>query len=126
MNGAREYARLFETGQYGRLYVVSGSHARGRTFRIFVLPKDETAIPNGPNNGPANKETVEVYGVVGGQRGWTESYGWLHQGMWQEDFLQLKIAKEQEIAEEKLKYIELKKLKEEQEAIKINNLLMDY
>jgi len=29
MNGAREFAYLFETGQYDRFYIVSGSHARG-------------------------------------------------------------------------------------------------
>lgn len=88
MNGASEYAKLFHTGQYGRLYLVSGSHARGRTFRIFVLPAGETAKPNGPN-APLNKDAVEVYGIISGHPGWTEEYGWLHEGKWQDDFYQL-------------------------------------
>jgi hypothetical protein len=24
--------------------------------------------------------------MTGGQRGWTETYGWLHEGKWQDDF----------------------------------------
>ena len=86
MQGAREFSNLFQTGQYGRFYFVSGSHARGRTFRVFVLPAGADAMPNGPSNAPLNKNAVEVYGVVSGQHGWTEKYGWLHRGPWQEDF----------------------------------------
>lgn len=86
MNGAREYSRLFKTGQCGRFYIVSGSHARGKTFHIYVLPEGETAIPNGQHNGPLNKDTVEVYGITGGQPGWTEAYGWLKEGPWIEEF----------------------------------------
>lgn len=74
MKGAREYSLLFETGQYGRLYITSGSHARGKTFHIQVLPKDELAIPNGDNNACLNEDAVEVYGIIGGNPGWTEYY----------------------------------------------------
>lgn len=74
MNGAREYAYLFSSGQYGKLRLEVGSHARGSTFSIYV--------------GEGDKE-VEVYGMTGGHRGWTESYGWLHKGPWQEDFRKL-------------------------------------
>jgi hypothetical protein len=86
MKGAREYAELFATGQHGRLYLVSGSHARGRTFGIYVLPAGERAIANGINNPPFNVDAVEVYGVVSGRPGWDESYGWLHLGPWRDDF----------------------------------------
>jgi len=86
MQGAREYSELFSTGQIDRLYIVSGYHARGKTFRIYVLPEDEKAIPNSRFNPPLNKDAVEVYGIIGGQPGWTETYGWLHEGKWQEDF----------------------------------------
>jgi len=48
MRGAEEFAKLFETGQYGRLYLVSGNTARGAGFRVFVLPAGERALPNGP------------------------------------------------------------------------------
>lgn len=103
MKGAREYANLFVTGQYGRLYLVSGLHARGKTFRIFVLPEGETAAPNGSHNAPLNYNTVEVYGVISGQPGWTEEYGWLYHGKWKDDFFELVVSK----------YAELERLKEE-------------
>ena len=89
MTGANEYAPLFRTGQYGRLYIVSGAHARGATFHIFVLPDGETGIDNGPNNAPQNADAVEVYGITGGNPGWTETYGWLHRGPWEADFAEL-------------------------------------
>lgn len=86
MKGAREYAQLFKIGQDGRFYIVSGTHARGLTFHLQILPEGEEAIPNGPNNLCLNKDAVEVYGIIGGQPGWTESYGWLYRGSWEEDF----------------------------------------
>lgn len=82
MNGAREYASLFKTGQYGCLYIVSGSHARGKTFHIQILPPGVKAIPNGPNNLCINAEAVGVYGIIGGNPGWTEVYGWKKHGPW--------------------------------------------
>jgi hypothetical protein len=86
MQGAREFAELFETGQHGRLYLVSGGHARGRTFHIYVLPEGQEAMPNGTNNPPLNNDVVEVYGIVSGNPGWTESYGWIYHGKWELDF----------------------------------------
>lgn len=86
MNGAREYSELFATGQHGRFYFVSSSHARGNTFRVFLLPRDTIAIPNGDNNPPLNSDIVEIYGVVSGNSGWNEEYGWIHHGPWERDF----------------------------------------
>lgn len=102
MQGAREFAQMFETGQHDRLYLVSGEHARGKTFQIFVLPEGEKAIANG-RNAPRNPDAVEVYGIVSGQPGWTESYGWLHEGKWCEDFRQLVAKRAQEIDVQKRK-----------------------
>lgn len=85
MQGAREYAQLFTTGQYGRLFICSSSHARGREFNIWVLPEGEQ-VPKGSYPSSA---AVKVYGPVGGQLGWTEWYGWLHKGPWQDDFERL-------------------------------------
>jgi hypothetical protein len=82
MTGAREYAPLFRTGQYGRLFISSGRHARGYEFTVWVLPEGED-VPQGDY--PSSK-AVEVYGVLGGQRGWTEWYGWIKDGPWQADF----------------------------------------
>lgn len=103
MKGATEYAALFETGQYGRFYIVSDSHARGKTFHIQILPKDEIARPNGAGNLCLNGDAVEVYGIIGGRPGWDEYYGWKHFGPWQRDFEKLvedrkneKVRKEEE------------------------------
>jgi len=86
MKGSREFAEFFKTGQYGKLYIVSGTHARGTTFRIQILPDGEKAKPNGSGNLCLNTNAVEVYGIVSGQPGWTESYGWLYHGKWEDDF----------------------------------------
>jgi len=101
MQGAREYAKLIPTGQYGRLYCTSGTHARGRTFRIQVLPKGEKAIENGPSNLCINEDAVEVYGIIGGNPGWSEWYGWLHLGKWQDDFMVLVNSKKREYEQKK-------------------------
>ena len=110
MNGAKEYAKLFQTGQHGRLYFLSGEHARGKTFCIYVLPTDEpisVSIHRVEN-------AVEVYGIIGGQPGWTEYYGWLHRGKWQQDFAELVRARREEIeAEKSLRDLELAAREEE-------------
>lgn len=118
MNGAREFAAYFTTGQYGRFYIVSGRHARGKTFHIYVLPEGEEAKPNGEYNPPLNDNAVEVYGVISGQRGWTESYGWIHTGGWKEDFLKMYDQKvedgkwmEEQKNREALKKLEAEKLR---------------
>lgn len=82
MEGAREYASLFENGRYGKLRVLTGSHARGSYFHLYV--------------GEEGKE-VEVYGVKGGHPGWTEWYGWLHEGPWVEDFMKMVAEKREEV-----------------------------
>ena len=95
MNGAREFASLFKTGIYGKLYLESGSHARGKTFRIFVLPDNFNPDDNIYNN------SVVVYGIIGGQSGWTEYYGWIHKGPWQDDFKKLISDRKEEIESKK-------------------------
>jgi len=125
MKGA-ELAPLFKTGQYGQLYICSGSHARGRTLRIQVLPKGEKAIPNGENNQCLNPNAVSVYDVVGGQRGWTESYGWIYEGKWQQDFEKL-VAKRQREIKKVAKEIEKRKaLSEKEQQKKTSELLSRY
>jgi hypothetical protein len=125
MQGAREYSRMFDTGQYDKLYLVSGSHARGRTFRIFVLPEGEDAIPNGPNP-PLNKNAVEVYGVISGNPGWTESYGWLHHGKWEEDFNRLVHEKTMQTRAVQIMQEQARAEKEQAEKARIKKLLDDY
>lgn len=74
MKGAAEYADALDRGEHrvGKLKIWFGSHARGKTLQIWVIG----------NNG----DEVMVYGVINGQPGWTEEYGWLHRGPWEKDF----------------------------------------
>ena len=126
MKGAREFATLFRTGQHGKLYITSGEHARGKTFRIQVLPVGEEAIPNGSNNLCLNDNAVTVYGVVSGNPGWTESYGWIHNGPWEDDFAELvkKMSSRRDArAAEKLKHMASKA---EAEAKRVAELLKAY
>ena len=39
-----------------------------------------------------------MYGITGGQPGWTETYGWLHRGKWEQDFAALVAQRRIEIA----------------------------
>jgi len=126
MKGARRYASLFETGQYGKLYLVSGHHPRGSTFHVFILPEGEEAISNGTNNPPLNEDAVEVYGIVSGQPGWTESYGWLHDGKWQSDFAKLIDNKEQEIKLKTQNQIEIYEHNKRLIGMRISALLSEY
>ena len=97
MQGADRYASLFNGPlQFGCFYVVPGSHARGKTFELYVLPVGEEAIPNGPN-APLNASAVEVFGITGGNPGWTETYGWKRKGPWVDDFEKLCRSRELEI-----------------------------
>ena len=126
MNGAREFASLFKTGQHGRLYLVSSSHARGKTFRIYDLPEGVGAKPNGDMNAPLNADAVEVYGVIGGQPGWTESYGWLYKGPWRDDFAKLVEARRPEIAELGCKHAQAADTKQRAEDARVAALLATY
>ena len=94
MNGAREYATMFSSGQYGRLYLISGEHARGKTFHIWVSPSTDKHLGE-PWSDPL---AVEVYGITGGNPGWSETYGWLYYGRWTQDFADLVKARQAEIA----------------------------
>ncbi len=125
MKGA-EKSHLFKTGQYGRLYITSSSHARGRTLRIQVLPEGEKAIPNGSNNPCLNKDAVMVYDAISGQLGWTETYGWLHKGKWQDDFEKLVVDREKEIKYRERKLDERKKEESEKEQQRISEILSGY
>lgn len=127
MVGAREYAQLFRhTVQIGRLYLVVGRHARGYEFRIYVLPEGEKAIPNGPHNPPLNRDAVCVYGITGGQPGWTETYGWLHRGPWEEDFARAVAEHHAEMAIQRQESEHAVKRYQENEAEREKRLLASY
>lgn len=126
MQGTRQYADLFETGQYGRLYITSGKHARGKTFHIQVLPEGIEARGNGPNSLGIHEEAVEVFGITGGQPGWTETYGWLHKGPWQEDFQRLVDEKTQTLDKRKAREEKILSDETEREQLREKELLAQY
>lgn len=115
MKGAREYYDLIKTGQYGKLYIQMGSHARGKTMRIFIIPEGLKVVGSIYNC----KNAVEVYGIVSGNPGWTEQYGWLHRGGWVADFdkivAEAKKAKAKKVHKEAEKERKIKKETEERE-----------
>ncbi|WP_340011764.1 hypothetical protein MHI32_01480 [Paenibacillus sp. FSL H7-0690] len=84
----------------GNVLYVTASHARGKTFFIYLI--DE------------NSNLFKVYGVTGGNPGWTETYGWLHKGTWVKPILQYFRNLEGEIVEHDEK-IEQKKREKERE-----------
>lgn len=92
----RDLARLFPTGQYGRFYVVSNLEDIDTPFRVQVLPAGEAALPNGKPNLCLNSDAVLVYGQLP-MEGRHKSSGWLHQGKWVDDFMEMAFAKKAEI-----------------------------
>lgn len=74
------HSASFNTQQYGPLYIVAGSHARGRTFHAYLLDPGQK-VPASlyePNNKHQDvAEHQQIYGVINGIPGWTEEYGWI-------------------------------------------------
>jgi len=97
-----------------------------RKFRIQILPKDEEAIPNGKQNLCLNKNAVEVYGVIGGNPGWTERYGWIHKGKWVDDFQIMVNDRTVKVLEEISKAEKLTAQLKEQEMKRVKLLLNNY
>lgn len=89
MRGADQFARLFRTGQYGRLYIVSGIQARRATFRVFVLPTGAQAAANDPCSAPLNSDAVEVYDMADEPSGRAAVPGGSLAPGWQQEFASL-------------------------------------
>ncbi len=125
MQGADEYYDLFrgESQQIGRLFFQLHTHARGKCFEIFLVP-DGVKVEGGHVGGV--KDVVEIYGMAGGQRGWTETYGWLHKGKWQDDFSAIVEQKKAEREVNKIKYEKKIKAQKTQESKKVDSLLSSY
>ena len=127
MTGADEYCKLFtKAEQHGRLYLIPYYHARGKTFRVFVLPEGEDVIENGGVNPPLNDGTVEVYGAVSGRLGWTEAYGWIHKGAWQEDLRLLRGSRERELQEYKERQLAYAEEREDEKQKRVSRTLSTY
>lgn len=105
MKGAKEFSHLFrEFEAVGKLLIWPGSHARGKTLEIWVIPEGATI-----RNRMIPKGAVKVYDAVSGQRGWTETYGWIHRGKWVDDFENLVKSRQEEYESSLAKNKELKK-----------------
>lgn len=127
MRGAREYVVFLLEGQYDRLYIETDSHARGYTLNIYVLPKDTVVTNiNELRKIKYTESVVKVYGIVSGDYGWTESYGWLHKGPWEKSFYNLVENKKREIAEEKERKEREKRQKEYEEKQRQISTLTEY
>mgnify|MGYP001601647952 FL=1 len=114
MNGARELGKLFGQGEFrsGKLLIVSGKHARGRYFHIYTVGDDGSK--------------TEVYGILGGQPGWTEYYGWLHKGKWQDDFFEVCKRQQQAVEKHRAELMAEKEARRRAEEEKVRNALAAY
>jgi len=125
MKGANEYCNLFRKEQFGKLYLYPSSHARGPTFSIWMLPSGEK--PKDHDGGPwCVKDSVEVYGMISGQRGWTESYGWIHRGPWVDDFAAIVSARKIEIEEKNKQRKKLQAERDVEARDKLSDILSKY
>lgn len=57
---------------------VTSSHARGYCFHIYLIKEDYNDL----SDKQIRSNAFEVYGIINGQPGWTEQYGWLCKGNW--------------------------------------------
>jgi hypothetical protein len=93
-----------EIYKWGNVHFLLSEHARGRTFKIWLID---------------GKEQIEVYGVVDGNPGWTESYGWIKKGTWVKPVLKLIRDLEKEMARHDEEQAEIKRGIEREENKKI-------
>ena len=61
--------------KYKNVVFILSTHARGNCFKIWIYENEDIQDTLKDNH-------LEVYGITGGNPGWTETYGWLHKGKW--------------------------------------------
>ncbi len=61
--------------KYKNVVFILSTHARGNCFKIWIYENEDI-------QDTLKDSHLEVYGITGGQPGWTETYGWLHRGNW--------------------------------------------
>ena len=125
MKEVKEYAELFETGQYGRFFITSDSTLIGEIFFIQILPENEDAITQTIDTRCINPNAVTVYGVID-NIGMDNVFGWIYHGKWQADFQKLVADRRKEIAKEKKEREDKVKANEQREKQRIKKLLQDY
>ncbi len=126
MQGAKQYYNLFggKSQQIGRLFFQLSTHARGKCFEIFVLPEGVKVATDQHIGG--TKDAIGVYGVISGQRGWTEAYGWIHKGKWQNDFNTIVEQKKTERETVKLQQESEKEVADTKAKDRVSRLLSNY
>ena len=77
-------------------------------------------------HGHTPKGSVEVYGMTGGQRGWTETYGWLHKGKWQDDFEAIVRERSAEVEKSNVARLEAIEREDSENRNKVSNMLATY
>ncbi|RCX22885.1 hypothetical protein DFP94_101474 [Fontibacillus phaseoli] len=92
-----------ECFRWGNVLFVTASHARGRTFFIYLIDEEE--------------KLFKVYGITGGNPGWTETYGWLHKGTWVMPILEYFRQLERDVTDFDAKQEEIKRRKQAKENV---------
>lgn len=59
--------------QHENIVFIISTHARGKCFCIWIYENSEI-------QDTLKDSHLEVYGITGGQSGWTETYGWTCEG----------------------------------------------
>jgi hypothetical protein len=146
MKGARHYVQTINnaralSGEYkkgrrfidGKLLIELGQHARGYTLRVSVISREaaDRLATLSPEEDPMTcfnqGDLVEVFGDLGnGQPGWTEEYGWLHEGPWQADFIQYIERCQQQIAAAEEKRRRESTEAEARRAARVHEVLANY
>lgn len=61
--------------KYKNIVFRLSTHARGKCFNIWLFKNEDI-------EDFYSDDHLEVYGIICGQPGWTEEYGWLVKGSW--------------------------------------------
>jgi hypothetical protein len=98
----------------GNVLYVTSSHARGTQFFICLVDNTEEI---------SQDNCFKVYGIISGNPGWTECYGWIHNGNWNEPILNYleNLKNEIKLYDENIE--EQKRLKEEEHNKAINETI---
>jgi hypothetical protein len=98
----------------GNVIYVTSSHARGKCFQIYLVDSINMTDEELKQN------AFEVYGIVNGQPGWTEEYGWKHEGAGVNSILNYLIELENKIIQHENSLKELKTKQELEKNMTIN------
>ena len=105
MKGSKPGKFFKHEEKIGKLFIKKTRHTVGNTLQIFVLPSEDADY--------THPDAVEGYGIISGNKGWDEVYGWIHQGPWVTVFEKIFESRKQKFLED----LELEKQKKEKESL---------